>query len=679
MYAAVAASSVTLAVGAVVLRHLEQIEVEGRRRVATDLARGSAFAIEQQFARSFDAASVLAAMVEGGASSEQLDRVAVRLLEVNGSTANLQLARDCIISHLWPLRGNEAAKGLDLLHSAIHGPHVREMVVNHKPTLYGPFSLVQGGEGLALRVPVIIQEGGNQRFWGLSSSIVRFDALLRESRVLNLVAARFDYQLRKRDGNGKASEVLASSLEDAKSLADPVDVAVSLLGQEWVLSIAPRGGWSRDPVARYPYVVAALLSLLVGALTYRISSQPELLRRQVAARTAELEVAHREQRRAEEAQRQSQKLEAIGQLAGGVAHDFNNLLAGILGWADLLLAGAAPGSETEEAAKTISQAAHRAAELTRQLLALARLGHQRRVPVDAHVVVREVAQLLVRTLDKSIHLKQDLSASEHHVLADPSQLQQVILNLAVNARDAMPGGGTLSLKTVAEEVSESRSADDLIAGRYLVLSVTDTGMGIPVEYRDRIFEPFFTTKPEGRGSGLGLATVYGIVKGHGGVVRVQSEVGAGARFSVYLPLVPEERVTDPRAPVRPRGTGWVLIVDDEEIVRRTTARMASSLGYQAAQASDCKEALDWLSGQTSLPVAMILDIVMPDMDGVACFRLVRSRYPRLPVLITSGFSRNDRAQVLLNEGAALFLQKPYTLTELAQALAEAGRPPPASA
>jgi len=670
LFQSVAVFAGALVAGALVDVHLVRLDVEARRRSAEDLARASAFAIEQEFARSLASASALGAMVSEGASDRQLSGVATRLLEVNGGTANLQLARDFVISHLWPLAGNEAAHGLDLLHSPLHGRHLREVIETRRPVLYGPFELVQGGAGLALRVPVIVGGAEGDRLWGVSSAIIRVKDLLSGSGLERLVEAGFDHEITRPGPAGGPPERLQPLAPGGRALLDPVVVPIGLPGQTWTLGVAPRGGWRPSSPTALLHLAVLLVALLAALLAHRILSLPATLRREVAARTAELEVAHREQRRAEEAQRQSQKLEAIGLLAGGVAHDFNNLLVGILGYADLLAENAPPGSLVEEASQTISQAAQRAAELTRQLLAVARLGHHRQEPVDVHAIVREVTALLGRTLDKAIRIEVRLDAPLRHVRGDPAQLQQVILNLAVNARDAMPDGGTLAIRTSVEDLGAGVQPG-LPAGPHLVLSVADTGVGIPKENLERVFEPFFTTKPEGRGTGLGLATAYGIVKGHGGAVRVASEVGGGSRFTVFLPLLEEPAAE--RAPVErpaPRGSGVVLVVDDEEVVRRTAAQMLSALGFEPVPVAGGQEALDWLE-RSRPPAAVVLDLMMPGMDGRACFRAMRARQPTLPVIVSSGFARNGRAQELLDEGAVEFVQKPYRAADLARALAAA--------
>lgn len=671
---AIAVFAFALAAGALVASHIRGLEVDARRRAATELAQASAFAIEQRFSFALASAATMEGLVSEGASARELDAVAERLVELSGGTLSLQLARDCVISHVWPMEGNEAAQGLDLLHSPIHGAHTRSVMERRAPLLYGPFELIQGGAGLALRLPVHVVDRGRERFWGLASAIIRAKVMLEESRVDRLVEAGFDYTIVRARGDGVVGEQLAASRLRGVPLEDPVSAAIGLPGQVWTLAVAPAGGWSGGERPGVLPLAVILIALLAGGLAYRVLAAPALLRREVEARTRELEVAHAEQRRAEDAQRQSQKLESIGLLAGGVAHDFNNLLVGILGYADVLAAEALPGSVTEEAARTITQAAQRAAGLTRQLLALARLGQHRKERVDVHAMVGEAVGLLGRTLDKSIRLETRLVASRHHVLGEPGQLQQVIVNLAVNARDAMPEGGVLTLETETVEVDAAAAVPGLAPGAYLTLTVADTGVGIPPQNLERIFEPFFTTKADGRGSGLGLATAFGIVKGHGGTVRVYSELGVGSRFVAYLPLLAGgEAREEPVEPPAPRGSGVVLVVDDEELVRRTAARVLTSLGYEPVLVAGGREALDWLARPPVAPVAVLLDLAMPGMDGGTCFRELHARHPGLRVIVSSGFSRNDRAEALLAEGAVGFVQKPYRTAELARALAGSPR------
>jgi len=292
---------------------------------------------------------------------------------------------------------------------------------------------------------------------------------------------------------------------------------------------------------------------------------------------------------------QAQKMEAIGRLAGGVAHDFNNLLTGIMGCANLLRVERGEDASVVEAAETIQSAAERAADLTQRLLGFARRGKYQEVHVDLHATIRDVVRLLDHTLDKNISLEQTLGARGAVVVGDPGQLQQVILNLAVNGRDAMPEGGTLTFASDVIDLDDEfcRERPGAVPGRYVMMAVRDTGCGIPEENRRLIFEPFFSTKDKSIGTGMGLAMVYGIVKNHGGYIDVESVEGQGTTFRVYLPPantgvasageIREERVVT--------GSGRIMIVDDEPLVLNVGARMLSALGYEVICAPGGAEAI----------------------------------------------------------------------------------------
>jgi CheY-like chemotaxis protein len=367
-------------------------------------------------------------------------------------------------------------------------------------------------------------------------------------------------------------------------------------------------------------------------------------------------------------------MDAIGQLAGGVAHDFNNLLTGILACASAIAEDAPRGGPIEEAARTIEQAAKRAAELTRQLLGFARRGKLRAAPVDLHLAVREVTRLLARTLGPAIVVESRLEAPRATVFGDAGQLQQAILNLAVNARDAMPGGGRLTLETRLVE----RTAPELAAhptarpGRYVALAVSDTGTGIPADLLERIFEPFFTTKEPGRGTGMGLATVYGIATNHGGFVEVRSEEGRGACFTLCLPAHDAPAVAEQApAPAVPPPGCRVLVVDDEDVVRATAERALERAGCAPVLCDGGPAAVAFLRAHPGAADVAVVDLGMPGMDGLDTFRALRALDPALPVVIASGYGRDGRAQAVLDEGAVEFLQKPWTLEALAAAISRA--------
>jgi PAS domain S-box-containing protein len=380
------------------------------------------------------------------------------------------------------------------------------------------------------------------------------------------------------------------------------------------------------------------------------------------------------EKKLEQQLQQAQKMEAIGTLAGGIAHDFNNILTGILGHASLLKLRNDPASKTYSAANTIEQAAERAAELTAQLLGFARKGKHRITPVDIHKVIPEAVSLLSRTIDKNIKVRQHLDSQNPIIKGDPAQIQQALLNLAINARDVMPDGGELSFQTEIAELDDEYCQNHLGAhpGRYLLISVTDTGEGIPQEYINRIFEPFFTTKKEGKGTGMGLAMVYGIVKNHDGYITVNSEVGQGTTFKIYLPLEETEttQLKADKDEATFTGSGRILIVDDEEIVRTIASRMLLAMGYEVIIADNGIEAVEIYKKESNDIDLVIIDMIMPEMGGHKCFIELKKINPNIKAILSTGFGIDGKAQAILDEGVLAFVQKPYRVSQLGMVVTE---------
>ncbi|MCX5674861.1 MAG: PAS domain S-box protein [Planctomycetota bacterium] len=396
--------------------------------------------------------------------------------------------------------------------------------------------------------------------------------------------------------------------------------------------------------------------------------------------------------RLEDELREAQKMEAVGQLAGGIAHDFNNLLTGILCNAQLLKSTPGAAKDAYETADVIEKAARRAAELTAQLLGFARRGKRQDVPVDLGSTIRTVVRLMSGTLDPRIAVVTALPRESVWAQGDPAQMEQVALNLAMNARDAMPGGGRLTLSAEAADLDAAACAGRPKAkpGRYAVLSVSDTGRGVPEDIRERIFEPFFTTKPKGKGTGMGLPMVYGIARNHGGWVEVESAVGHGSTFRVYLPSPPsapaDARVAerDRRASPRRKAAGakspgrtpapqaaCVLVVDDDEFVRHAVTRMLTGMGYSVVTASSGREAIATYGMFGPSVDVVILDMVMPDLDGRECFRALRRLDPNIKAILCTGGPADGAQRDILEEGMAGFIQKPYRAEQLAAAIGEA--------
>jgi len=368
-----------------------------------------------------------------------------------------------------------------------------------------------------------------------------------------------------------------------------------------------------------------------------------------------------ERRRLEEQLRQAQKLEAIGLLAGGVAHDFNNLLTVILGYAELL-AELVKDSKTHVVAAEIRHACDRAVVLTQQLLAFSRKQVLHPTVIDLNAVIRDLMNMLGRIIGETIELKVTTSGAVPPVLADAGQVQQVVTNLAVNARDAMPAGGRITIETSSLRVSTPDGRGELPAGHYAVVTVSDTGTGVPPEILARIFEPFFTTKEPGKGTGLGLSTVYGIMKQSGGHIEARSEPGAGTVFTLYFPetAIPRVVASATEKGSADEGHELVLLVEDEDQVRSLVGRALEKGGYRVKPASSGTEALE-IARAIREPIALLVtDVVMPGMSGPELVRRLEQTCPDLKVLYISGYAGDSLLRDGVSETGFGFLQKPFT-------------------
>jgi two-component system, cell cycle sensor histidine kinase and response regulator CckA len=380
-----------------------------------------------------------------------------------------------------------------------------------------------------------------------------------------------------------------------------------------------------------------------------------------------------ERKQLEEQFLQAQKMEAIGRLAGGIAHDFNNLLTVIGGSAEFLLVGKDESDPDWEEAVEVKRAADRAAVLTRQLLAFSRRQLVRPQDIDLNMVVRDAEKMLRRLIGADVVMKTNLAATAPWIHIDPGQIEQVLVNLVINARDAMPLGGALTIGTSVESVDPSRGSSfrELQPGDYAVLTVTDTGTGMDESTRARIFEPFFTTKDPGKGTGLGLSTVFGIVSQAGGHVLVQSELGRGSTFQVFLRLMDaaeqSERVLQqPVATVG--GSETILLVEDEPRVRRFARRALEERGYTVLEAAGGLEALE-LSDAYSEPIQLVLtDVVLPSLNGRELVETLEQRRPGIRVLFTSGYTSDAPLHHRVAELGAPFLHKPFTIDALLRAV-----------
>jgi two-component system, chemotaxis family, CheB/CheR fusion protein len=388
----------------------------------------------------------------------------------------------------------------------------------------------------------------------------------------------------------------------------------------------------------------------------------------------ELRRAQQSLEQTREALFRSQKMEAVGQLTGGIAHDFNNILAVIIGNVELLRAYLPTDKYSGEIIGAVLRAALHGRDLTSHLLAFSRRRLLNPQAVDVNALVANSAKLLSRTLGATIRLSADTQATPASAFVDPSALEAAVLNVALNARDAMPNGGSLAFRTSAIEVTETRAAEfELPPGEYIAVAVEDTGTGMPPEIVARVFEPFFTTKTGGAGTGLGLSMVYGFAKQSGGGVAIVSEPGRGTTVTLYLPMARHQTSAtavrdEPVAPaIAPRT---VLVVEDDDEVRNSVRRQLESLGHRVLVAESATEALLLLRGRGA-PDVLLADVVLASgMDGIELAEAARAEQPRLPVIFMSGYTAVPEAQQRIREAGAPLLAKPFTTAELERALAD---------
>lgn len=376
-----------------------------------------------------------------------------------------------------------------------------------------------------------------------------------------------------------------------------------------------------------------------------------------------------ERTRLERMLQQSQKVKAIGTLAGGIAHDFNNLLMAIQGRASLMSVDLEPSHRHVEHIKAIEDSIQSAAHLTKQLLGFARGGKYEVKPVDINELLLGSVKMFGRT-KKEINIHTKLQIRPLVVEADRRQIEHVLLNMYINAWQAMHDGGELYLETKTVTLDDSyRKLYDIKAGRYANISIEDTGVGMDDCICQQIFDPFFTTKEKERGTGLGLASAYGIVKNHGGIITVNSEVGLGTKFNIYLPV--SEKKAYREAPIRTglcKGSETILLVEDEENILKVGQEMLEELGYRVILAKDGKQAVDTIKNGLDGIDLVILDLIMPNMGGDKAFDLIREIQPAMPVLLSSGYSLDGEANAIMRKGCNEFVQKPFSITKLSQAV-----------
>ena len=418
---------------------------------------------------------------------------------------------------------------------------------------------------------------------------------------------------------------------------------------------------------------SAVAALKVGAQDYLMKSNLSRLIPSVQRELRESE-ERKQRRRLEEQVHQLQRFEAIGRLAGGVAHDFNNVIGAIMGWADIGVRAAQDGSDLQDKFLKIRSQADRASALTRQLLAFARRQMLQPCNTNLNELAKEEISLLRNVIGERIEIQLQLAEDLSIIWADPGQIEQVLMNLCLNARDAMADGGSLLIETRNITVGADPRQDHSYAapGKYVLLTVQDSGIGMDADTLAHIFEPFFTTKETGRGTGLGLATVYGIIKQHKGFIDVDSTPGKGTAFRVYLPLGdgPAVQQDKPAVGVLRGGAEHILIAEDNDDLREAAREILTSLGYHVVTAKDGEEAVRAFELNANTIDLVFMDVVMPKMNGTEAYLRMASVKPGMPVIFTTGYATETNLIPIRTREKATVLQKPYGSRYLAQKLRE---------
>lgn len=456
----------------------------------------------------------------------------------------------------------------------------------------------------------------------------------------------------------------------------------ALAGEEVQLSVSwpHRDGRRREADVRYlPRINDAGavdgFHIFAHDVTARVQAEEEL-EAKVAERTAALNVEMASRTRAEAALRQSQKMEAVGQLTGGIAHDFNNMLTGVIGSLDVVRLRLAAGKRDgiEQFVQLALASANRAAALTQRLLAFSRRQSLDSKPIDINALVASLGDLLKRTIGESIALSLQLDPALPAGVADANELESAILNLAINARDAMPGGGSLSVSTRVAQLDSSYTADKaaLKPGRYVVIEVADSGVGMSPELLEKVFEPFFTTKPLGHGTGLGLSMVYGFVKQSGGEVRISSQPQHGTSVQLYIPATEADAQMQPEAAAEVESDGdgrSVLLVEDDQAVRMLVKVVLEQLGYAVLEASEALVAIPMLASGRRIDL-MISDVGLPGMNGRELAEVARKHRPELPILFATGYAENAAIRSNFLGANMDLIAKPFTVELLAAKVSE---------
>jgi signal transduction histidine kinase/ActR/RegA family two-component response regulator len=564
---------------------------------------------------------------------------------------------------LWvaPENGNEAEIGADL--TAVPGLRatLEDAARNNRTMVASHVDLRQGGRGFLVCVPAY----SGKNLSGFLVGVFRYQEVL--SSILQGVGP--DYWVAVFDGNEGVYNRAGVSPPEGPYVQE---ANIEFQQLTWRALAWPKTGavaYTRSPLPTLVFGGGILMALILAFAVYMAeTAQLNVKKLEAANRELEREIAGRAQ--AEEALRQAQKMEAVGRLAGGVAHDFNNLLMVIRGQAALSQNNVSPGSTLRRELSEIVKAVDRASSLTRKLLALGRKQVLQPRVLDLNALVTQVAEMLPHVVGEDIKLSMDLQPELGRVRADTAQLEQVIMNLVFNARDAMPRGGELTIQTANCDMNVAwrRSHPGVQAGPHVMLAVRDTGHGMDENTQSHLFEPFFTTKDSSKGTGLGLATVYGTVQQSGGCVTVSSKLGFGTTIQIYLPRAEEplEVVDTPKPILRSlQGEERILLVEDDDAVRRMTRRFLEIRGYTVIEAMSAANAIQFVESHDETIDLVLTDVVMPGMKGRELIERLAKLRPTLKVLYMSAHTEDDAINIgILSPGTA-FIGKPFSPDELA--------------
>lgn len=621
-------------------------------------------------------------VTEPDMDQDRFAALASTLIEKEPLLRNLAAAPDLVIQMIYPVEGNIQAIGLDYTkiseqrEAALRARDIGDLV------LAGPVDLVQGGQGFIGRFPVYLRsDDGAPEFWGLVSAVIDLEALY--SAVGLNQPLPFAVTLTGRDAMGDRG--LRFFGPEITARDQPVVSTVYLPSGTWQIAAMPFGGWD----THHPQIWAMRLVLAAAAVLILLPSigmgrSMEARKRAIEElkevnttlqhQMLDLEAARAAQAQAEVQLRQAQKLEAVGQLTGGVAHDFNNLLTVILGNSELLVEKLQDREDLRKFAQMTVNAAERGAELTNRLLAFSRKQPlQPRVLNVGAQLCNNLESLLRRTLPESVTLQIEREDNDWLAEIDPGQLEAALLNIVLNARDAMPEGGRITLTIKDTEIDEDAAQSDpeIKPGQYVMITVTDTGHGMSEETLMRVFEPFFTTKEVGRGSGLGLSMVYGFVRQSGGHVRITSRPDNGTTIVLYFPRslseATENDAPKPRQPIS-GGKETILLVEDDDLVRQQVRASLLGLGYYVVEAENGPQAIEILQKLSHVDL-LFTDIVLPGgMNGRSLANAAQALRPNLKVLFTSGYTENAMIHHDRLDPEVELLSKPYRRSELAEKL-----------